>query len=242
MVTATDTSGLSASETFAADLVAPAAPKITNQTANQTWTIGKAMDFTLSSSTFIDPQGENLTYSAKLANGSALPSWLTFNATTRTFTGTVPNTANGLSIVVTATDTGGASTSETFSVLTPVTIASGQTFEITSASADAVTFAGSTGTLELAQWQTFTGTVAGLNGQDRIDLVGFGTNAKLSYAANSGNTGGTLTATDGSLVAHIALLGQYAASSFVAASDGHGGSIITYPVTTTETHLTQPHA
>ena len=79
-VTATDTSGLSASETFAANLVAPTAPTITNQTAEQIWTIGKAVNFTLASNTFTDPQGENLTYSAKLANGAALPSWLHFNA------------------------------------------------------------------------------------------------------------------------------------------------------------------
>jgi len=118
-VTATDTSGLSASETFAVDVVAPTAPTITNQTANQTWTRGQTVNFTLASNTFTDPQGEKLTYSVKLANGSALPSWLQFNTSTGTFTGTVPNSAVGLSIIVTATDAGGASTSETFSVLTP---------------------------------------------------------------------------------------------------------------------------
>ena len=118
-VTATDTSRRSASETFAVDVVAPTAPTITNPTANQTWTRGQTVNFTLASDTFTDPQGEKLTYSAKLANGLALPAWSHFNASTGTFTGTVPKTAAGLSIKVTATDAGGASTSEKFSVLTP---------------------------------------------------------------------------------------------------------------------------
>jgi hypothetical protein len=119
MVTATDTSGLSASETFSVLTPAPAAPTVTVQTTTQTWKLGQAANFSLPANTFTDPQGEKLAYSATLANGSALPSWLTFNAATETFSGTVPNTATGLSIKVTATDAGGASGSETFAVLTP---------------------------------------------------------------------------------------------------------------------------
>lgn len=118
-VTATDSSGLSASETFSVLTPAPSAPTVTAQTATQTWKLGQTVSFTLAANTFTDPQGEKLTYNATLANGSPLPSWLTFNAATATFSGTVPNTASGLSIKVTATDTGGAATSETFSVLTP---------------------------------------------------------------------------------------------------------------------------
>jgi hypothetical protein len=118
-VTATDGYGLSTSETFSVSTPAPAAPVISAQTATQTWKLGQAVSFTLASNTFTDPQGEALSYSATLSNGAALPSWLTFNASTGKFTGTVPNTAAGLSIKVTATDAGGAATSETFSVLTP---------------------------------------------------------------------------------------------------------------------------
>lgn len=118
-VTATDALGLSASETFSVSTPAPAAPLVTAQTAAQTWKLGQAVNFTLASNTFTDPQSEALTYSATLSNGAALPSWLSFNAATGKFTGTVPNSAAGLSIKVTATDAGGASASETFSVLTP---------------------------------------------------------------------------------------------------------------------------
>ena len=213
-VTATDAGGASTSETFSVLTPKPAAPMVTAQTATQTWRRGQAVDFTLASNTFTDPQGENLTYSAKLANGSALPSWLHFNGSTDTFTGTVPNSAAGLSIKMTATDAGGASTSETFSVLTPAA--------------------------------AIPGTVAGLSDQNRIDLadVGFAANATLGYAANGGNTGGTLTANDGIHPTNIALplLGQYIAASFAAAGDGRGGSMTTDPVMVAETQLTHPHA
>jgi hypothetical protein len=38
-----------------------------------------------------------------------------------------------------------------------------------------------------------------------------------------------LTVNDGSHSATIALLGQYLASAFVTASDGHGGTLVTDP-------------
>lgn len=96
-----------------------AAPTVTHQTDTQTWRRGVTVNFTLPSDTFTDPDGDLFTYSARLATGAKLPSWLKFNSVAGTFTGKVPVTANGLSIVVTATDTTGMSTSETFSVLTP---------------------------------------------------------------------------------------------------------------------------
>jgi len=97
----------------------PSAPTVTSQTTTQTWKLGSSVNFVLPSNTFTDPQNETLTYSAKLASGASLPSWLSLNATTGDFTGTVPSTATGLAIVVTATDTSGLTASETFSVSTP---------------------------------------------------------------------------------------------------------------------------
>ena len=40
--------------------------------------------------------------------------------------------------------------------------------------------------------------------------------------ASGSNTGGTVTAADGAHAASLALLGQFMASSFVTAGDGHG--------------------
>lgn len=119
-VTATDTSGLSASETFGLSVIATASePVLAHQTANQTWQQGQMVSFTLPSNTFTDPQNEALSYTATESNGQALPSWLSFNATTHTFTGTVPAGLETFSIKVTATDTSDLSTSETFGVTVP---------------------------------------------------------------------------------------------------------------------------
>jgi probable HAF family extracellular repeat protein len=125
----------------------------------------------------------------------------------------------------------------------PVTIAAGENFQINAPSADAVTFAGNSGELQLGQSQSFAGTVAGFGGQDQIDLgdIAAGANATLGYAANSGNTGGTLTVSDGTNTANLALLGQYTAASFAVASDGHGGTMITEPAAVAQNQLTQPH-
>jgi hypothetical protein len=112
VVTATDTSALSASETFSATVVG--APLVTAPTANQTWTEGKAVSLTLPANAFTDPQGQSLVYSAALAGGQPLPGWLSFNASTETFSGTAPATAQSLSIKVTATDKSGLTASETF--------------------------------------------------------------------------------------------------------------------------------
>ncbi len=111
-VTATDTSGLSASDIFSATVLG--APVVTQPTANQTWTEGNAIALTLPANTFTDPQGQRLIYAASQSNGQALPTWLGFNSTTATFSGTAPNTVQSLSIKVTATDSSGLATSESF--------------------------------------------------------------------------------------------------------------------------------
>ena len=165
-VTATDTSGLSASETFAIATPAPLAPTLTAQTGTQTWKLGQAVNFTLASNTFTDPQAESMTYSATQSNGAALPSWLSFNATTGTFTGTVANTASGLSIKVTATDVGGASSSETFSIATPAAapMLTAQTAAQTWKLGQAVNFALASNTFVDPQGETLTYSATLSNG------------------------------------------------------------------------------
>ena len=72
-----------------------------------------------------------------------------------------------------------------------------------------------------------------------IDLpdIAFGAQTTLAYAGNGADTGGTLTVTDGRHAAAIALLGNYMAGSFVAAADGHGGTLVTE---TLQTHQPPP--
>ena len=94
----------------------PVAPILVAQTASPTEAIGKAFTYTVAAGTFFDPNGSALTYSAVQSNGTALPSWLQFNAATSTFSGT-PTVAGTTSVTVKATDAYGLSTSETFSIV-----------------------------------------------------------------------------------------------------------------------------
>ena len=63
-------------------------------------TYGAAFNFPFPANTFTDPDGDSLTYSA-----SGLPPGLTFNAATRTFSGT-PTQAGVFAVTVSATDSG----------------------------------------------------------------------------------------------------------------------------------------
>lgn len=80
-----------------------------------------AWSFTLPAGSFSDVDGDALRLSANLADGSALPAWLAFDAATATFSGTPPKDFNGsLSVRVTAAD-GKLSASDAFDlVVTPV--------------------------------------------------------------------------------------------------------------------------
>lgn len=76
-----------------------------------------AFSFTFSDDTFTDVDGDPLTYSAQLEGGAALPSWLSFDPTTRTFSGTPANADVGQIVVeIIATDTDGAAASATFAM------------------------------------------------------------------------------------------------------------------------------
>ena len=99
------------------------APVLAVQTSNQSTSIGSAFSLTLPAGTFTDvDSGDSLTYVATAIDGSALPAWLTFNASTRTFSGT-PSSTGTVGVRVTATDVGGLTTSETFNIaVTPFTV------------------------------------------------------------------------------------------------------------------------
>jgi len=124
-VTAKDSAGATGTESFTVSLAA--APTVANATAAQSWTQGTAIKFALPANTFSDPQGATLTYSASLSTGAALPSWLVYNPTTDSFSGTVPTGTAGLNLKVTATDSYGLATSETFAVSTPAAGTAGTT-------------------------------------------------------------------------------------------------------------------
>jgi len=91
-------------------------PYLKNQIPNQTDTVGQLFNYMLADSTFIDDDGNNtLIYSATLSSGGALPSWLSFNPATRTFSGN-PTALGSIGLKVIATDTANATASCTFTL------------------------------------------------------------------------------------------------------------------------------
>ena len=75
------------------------APTVANQIEDQIATEGTAFSFTFPNTTFADEDGDTLTYSATLDDDSDLPTWLIFDADSRTFSGT-PGAGDGGTITV----------------------------------------------------------------------------------------------------------------------------------------------
>jgi len=92
------------------------APTLALAVADQSTNEDGAFSFTLPAGTFVDPDAsDTLSLTATLANGSPLPAWLSFNAATRTFSGTPLNADVGtISVKVTATDGSSTSISDSF--------------------------------------------------------------------------------------------------------------------------------
>jgi serralysin len=131
---------------------------------------------------------------------------------------------------------------------TETTIANGATVNVSAADTAATKFSGSTGTLVLdgspsaGQPLDFSGTVSGFGRQNVIDLPGiaFDSQMTLGYLPDSNKAAGILTVEDGTHSASITLLGQYMASCFAMASDGHGGTLLTAGVAQSHDQLVAP--
>ena len=73
--------------------------------ADQTATVGVSFTYLIPEDAFTDADGDPLAYAAATSNGGGLPSWLTFDPATRTFTGTPDPGAGGpVNVTVTASD------------------------------------------------------------------------------------------------------------------------------------------
>jgi hypothetical protein len=116
-------------------------------------------------------------------------------------------------------------------------INNGATLFAAGAFGEAVQFTGTSGTLELAHGQAFAGKITGFakTGAESLDLkdITFGAKTKATFAGTA--AGGTLTVTDGTHTAKIALLGNYVGTTFKTATDGSGGTRIVDQTTTAAT-------
>ena len=109
-------------------------------------------------------------------------------------------------------------------------IGAGATVELASAYLGTISFAGATGTLIIDQASKFGGTISGqLAIGDVIDLADISGGADATIAYSGANSSGTLTVSDGTHTASIALTGNYSLANFTASSDGHGGTIVVDP-------------
>ena len=98
------------------DLPLNRAPVLALPIADRTINEDTPLSYTIAAGTFSDPDGDTLSLSATLGDGSALPSWLVFDADTGTFSGTPPKDYNGqIALKVTATD-GEYSVSDSFNL------------------------------------------------------------------------------------------------------------------------------
>ena len=81
-----------------------APPRVARAISDQTLVAGASFSYTLPSGTFVDPNGDTLTYTAA-RSFATWPSWLTFDAATRTFSGTPSRADTGFYFLsVTARD------------------------------------------------------------------------------------------------------------------------------------------
>ncbi len=151
------------------------APVVANPIPDQDATEDTLFSHTFSPDTFTDADNDPLTYTA------TTPLWLSFDASTRTFTGTPTNADVGIhAVTVTATDTTNASTTDSFTV----TVAN---------SNGAPTIA--TAAFSIPE-NSVTGTVVGTTTANDSD-----TGDTLTYEIVSGNTSGafSLDATTGTI-------------------------------------------
>lgn len=95
-----------------------AAPYVSRPVSDQDATVGRAFSLALAADTFTKSGTSTaLTYSAKLTSGAALPAWLKFDASTRTFSGTPSSSDQStIAVRVVATGSNGASASDDFTI------------------------------------------------------------------------------------------------------------------------------
>jgi len=92
-------------------------PVLAHPLIDQTLFAGSLFNFSLPSDSFTDPDGDVLSYQVTMADGTGIPPWLSFDAATRTFSGTPDPTDIGTwNLLVTAKDPALASAITSFVV------------------------------------------------------------------------------------------------------------------------------
>ncbi|MHA3105222.1 calcium-binding protein, partial [Acinetobacter sp. ANC 3791] len=154
------------------------APVVANSITDQNFTDAKAFSYTVASNAFTDADGDTLSYSATLEDGSTLPTWLSFNATTRTLSGTSPENSPALNIKITAKDTSNQTVSDVFKLSFTI-----QNLTINGTSSADTLYGGSGN-------DTITGQAGNdtLYGQSGNDTLNGGTGSDIMYGGKGDDT------------------------------------------------------
>ena len=171
------------------------APTVANTIPNQTATAGTAFSYAFLANTFADTDpGDTLTYTATQSDDTALPSWLSFAAATRTFSGT-PTAADvgTVSVKVTASDGHGGSVSDTFDIVVsaaPNTLATGAPTITGTAQVGQTLTAGTTAIMDAdgLTSPTYTYQWIRVDGTDEEDISGENSSTYILVAADLGTT------------------------------------------------------
>ncbi|RWX12048.1 hypothetical protein EHI45_17795, partial [Rhizobium leguminosarum] len=202
------------------------APVLAVQTATQNATTGSAFSFVLPTTTFTDvDSGETLAYSATAADGTALPSWLSFSASTRTFSGT-PTAGGTYGIKVTATDLGGLAANESFNIAVSVP---GNTTPTAVADTGNATEKG--GVANGSGGVVASGNV--LTNDTDPDAGDTKTVTAIRFGATTGTLGSALSGTYGSLVLSASGVYSYAVTVLVSPASASVSLVSTLPLATT---------
>ena len=254
VLTATDSGGAVDTQSFTITVSnVNDAPTVTS-TALTSITEDSAYSYTFAASD-VD-SGDTITYAA-----TTLPSWLTFNAKTGVLSGTPDNAQVGNhSVVLTATDSGGAVDTQSFTItvsnvndaptvtstaLTSITEDSAYSYTFAASdvdSGDTITYAATT----LPSWLTFNAKTGVLSGTP--DNAQVGNHSVVLTATDSGGAVDTQSFTitvsnvnDAPTVTSTALTSITEGSAYsytFAASDVDSGDTITYAATTLPSWLT----
>ncbi len=115
-VTATSDAGNSASDVFVLT-VTNRAPVQDNSLVNQGLNVGASLNYVFAANTFSDGDDDPLSYTTQLTGGGALPNWLSFSSSTRTFSGVPASGDQGtIMVAVIASDELGESATGTFTL------------------------------------------------------------------------------------------------------------------------------
>ena len=175
-IIATEQGGLSAS----APLNVTVNPAYAAPTASQPLflmtALGQPLQYTLPPALFYEPiAGDTLTYSATMADGSALPSWLTFDPVKQSFSGMPPGqVSSALNLKITAKDLGGLASSTALTVQLQTNILNVNTFQ---------TLAAPTGQIAILEANAFSTVTAGDENHVLL-MAGSFDSAKLGNGAN----------------------------------------------------------